>query len=197
MASPIQWTWTWANYRRWWGTGKPGMLQSMGSQRVGYNLLTEQQQQHHQWKGEQFRGSLLSRLFSQPCQKFSDHFRSFSKHCLRNKKPRNLWLLLLVTDKNKFSVNCNLKKRQTLHIYVLIARHTYPWIHKLQRTCFDLYTSSKHKQIMFLLIWFCPFTSDQNRSKEGKWAVITREEDASCVRNVMENGERKTIISSC
>ena len=33
-ASPTQRTWTWANFRRWWGTGKPGMLQSMGSQRV-------------------------------------------------------------------------------------------------------------------------------------------------------------------
>ena len=28
-----QWTWTWANSRRWWGTGKPGMLLTMGSQR--------------------------------------------------------------------------------------------------------------------------------------------------------------------
>ena len=27
--------------------GKPDMLQSMGSQRVGHNLLTEQQQQKH------------------------------------------------------------------------------------------------------------------------------------------------------
>ena len=27
---------------RWWRTGKPGMLQSMGSQRVGHNLVTEQ-----------------------------------------------------------------------------------------------------------------------------------------------------------
>ena len=26
MASSTQWTWTWANSRRWWGTGKPGML---------------------------------------------------------------------------------------------------------------------------------------------------------------------------
>ena len=26
---------TWANSRRWWGAGKPCMLQSMGSQRVG------------------------------------------------------------------------------------------------------------------------------------------------------------------
>ena len=34
MASPIQWTWVWANSRRQWRTGKPGVLQSMGSQRV-------------------------------------------------------------------------------------------------------------------------------------------------------------------
>ena len=30
MASLMQWTWAWANSRRWWGTGRPGMLQSMG-----------------------------------------------------------------------------------------------------------------------------------------------------------------------
>ena len=34
MASPMQWTWTWANSGRWWGTGRPGMLQSMGSQKL-------------------------------------------------------------------------------------------------------------------------------------------------------------------
>ena len=33
MASPTQWTWTWANSRRWWRTGKPSMLHSMGSQK--------------------------------------------------------------------------------------------------------------------------------------------------------------------
>ena len=32
MASPTQWTWVWASSRRWWRTGKPGVLQSMGSQ---------------------------------------------------------------------------------------------------------------------------------------------------------------------
>ena len=26
MASPTQWTWVWANSRRWWGTGNPAML---------------------------------------------------------------------------------------------------------------------------------------------------------------------------
>ena len=44
MASPIRWTWTWASFGRRWGTGNPGMLQSMGSQRVRHDLVTEQQQ---------------------------------------------------------------------------------------------------------------------------------------------------------
>ena len=41
MASLIKWTWVWASFRRWWKIGKPGMLQSMGSQRVGHNWVTE------------------------------------------------------------------------------------------------------------------------------------------------------------
>ena len=43
MASPMQCTWTWVNSGRWWGTGRPGMLQSMGSQRVRHDWVTEQQ----------------------------------------------------------------------------------------------------------------------------------------------------------
>ena len=38
MASPTQWTWIWANSGGWRWTGKPGMLQSMGSKKVGYDL---------------------------------------------------------------------------------------------------------------------------------------------------------------
>ena len=41
MASLTRWTWVWANSGSWWWTGKPGMLQSMGSQRVGHNWMTE------------------------------------------------------------------------------------------------------------------------------------------------------------
>ena len=41
MASPTQWTWVWVNSRSWWWTGRPGMLQSMQSQRVGHNWATE------------------------------------------------------------------------------------------------------------------------------------------------------------
>ena len=40
-ASPIWWTWVWASSGSWWWTGKPGMLQSMGSQRVRHNWGTQ------------------------------------------------------------------------------------------------------------------------------------------------------------
>ena len=41
MASPTQWTWVWVNSGGWWWTGRPGMLQSMGSQRVRHDWMTE------------------------------------------------------------------------------------------------------------------------------------------------------------
>ena len=41
MPSPTGWTWVWPSSRRWWWTGKPGMLQSKGSQRLGHNWVTE------------------------------------------------------------------------------------------------------------------------------------------------------------
>ena len=41
MASPTLWTWVWVNSRSWWWTGRPGVLQSMGSQRVGHDWATE------------------------------------------------------------------------------------------------------------------------------------------------------------
>ena len=46
MASK-HWTWSWAHSRRYRKTGKPGVLPSMRSQRVGHNLATEWQQQGH------------------------------------------------------------------------------------------------------------------------------------------------------
>ena len=41
MASPTQWTWVWASSRSWWWSGKPGVLKSIGLQRVGHDWVTE------------------------------------------------------------------------------------------------------------------------------------------------------------
>ena len=40
-ASTTRWTWVWAISRSWWWTGKPCVLQSLGSQRVRHNWVTE------------------------------------------------------------------------------------------------------------------------------------------------------------
>ena len=39
--SPTQWRWVWVNSRSWWWTGRPGLLWSMGSWRIGHNWATE------------------------------------------------------------------------------------------------------------------------------------------------------------
>ena len=41
MASPTQWTWVWVGSGSWWWTGRPGVLQSMGLQRVRHDWATE------------------------------------------------------------------------------------------------------------------------------------------------------------
>ena len=41
MASPMRWTWVWVNSGSWWWTGRPGVLQFMGSQRIGHDWTTE------------------------------------------------------------------------------------------------------------------------------------------------------------
>ena len=44
MASLTLWTWVWASSGSWWWTGRPPVLQSMGSQRVRHDGATEHQQ---------------------------------------------------------------------------------------------------------------------------------------------------------
>ena len=67
MALPTWWTRVWANSRSWWWTGRPGMLQAMGLQRVW-----------HCWAAEGLNWTELLYLFSQrvfaslcPCHDYS------------------------------------------------------------------------------------------------------------------------------
>ena len=41
MAPPTPWIWVWISSGSWWRTGKPGVLQSMGLQRIGHDWVTE------------------------------------------------------------------------------------------------------------------------------------------------------------
>ena len=41
MVSWTQWAWVWVDSGSWWWTGRPGLMQSIGSQRVGHDWATE------------------------------------------------------------------------------------------------------------------------------------------------------------
>ena len=41
MASLTRWTWVWVSSKSWWWTGRPGVLQDMGSERLRHNWKTE------------------------------------------------------------------------------------------------------------------------------------------------------------
>ena len=69
----MKWTWTWANSRRWSETGRPGRLQSMGSQRVRHDWITEQQQG--------YLGHRVSHRTSCHQEKSSEIFL-WNKHCI-------------------------------------------------------------------------------------------------------------------
>ena len=66
MASPTRWTWVWVDSGSWWWTGRPGMQQFMGSQRVGHDWATELN-----WRYMFQRDSLISShpLLSPMCSK--------------------------------------------------------------------------------------------------------------------------------
>ena len=47
MAPPTRWTWIWVSSGSWWWTGSPGVLQSMGSQRVRYDWALNWIEEEH------------------------------------------------------------------------------------------------------------------------------------------------------
>ena len=64
MVSLTRWTWVWVNSRSWWWTGRPGMLQFMGSQRVRHDWVTELDwTEAYSGLGICWRGSFLYLLY--------------------------------------------------------------------------------------------------------------------------------------
>ena len=75
MASLVRGTGVWVNSRSWWWTGRPGMLQRMGSQRVGLDWATELNQT---WRGPcELLQWVLNKEFTFRGQ---DRYWTFNKH---------------------------------------------------------------------------------------------------------------------
>ena len=67
MASLTQWMWVWVTSGSWWWTGRLGVLQSMGSQRVGHDWVTELNWKSSGWSEGPALVSLLERQLLVTC----------------------------------------------------------------------------------------------------------------------------------
>jgi len=67
MTSPTWWTWVWVSSGSWWGTGKPGMLQSMGLQRVRQDWAAELNN-----NSKHFSSTCCCRLVTMSCPTLRD-----------------------------------------------------------------------------------------------------------------------------
>ena len=95
MASPTWGTWVWASSWSWWWTGKPGVLQSMGLQRVGHDWvnwteLKSKAKPHTEVKLPEHPPPSISWL---PCWNFDDNTGHLGKDALC--KNRGILTMLL------------------------------------------------------------------------------------------------------
>ena len=91
MAPPTRWTWVWASSGSWWWTGKPGMLQSMGWQRVRHDWVTELNHGSGLTQGYFIlifpfprREPVGLRLFLAKCRRNGDGYLGLQPHCTRD-----------------------------------------------------------------------------------------------------------------
>jgi len=114
MASLTQWTWVWVNSRSWWWTGNPGVLQSMGLQRVGHDWVTELNwivylkvarttglKSSYQEKNE---NNVICSNIDEP----RDYHTKWSKP---DRKKTNIWYCLYGKPKKKIPMNLYTKQK--------------------------------------------------------------------------------------
>ena len=96
MVLSTQWTGVWVSSRSWWWTGRSGMLQSMGSQRVGRDWVTELN--WGDWLKEKALPRLCSRIICLPLLPMETNYscvsfrrklqRVKSKDCFEPTRPK-------------------------------------------------------------------------------------------------------------
>ena len=97
VASLTRWTWVWVNSGSWWWTGRPGMLQFMGWQRVRHDWVTELNWTEAIWK---FQGTVKrprsgqwpNSWKSSPCRLNNDvQLESYELSFIWGKKKTAAW----------------------------------------------------------------------------------------------------------
>ena len=103
MVLPTQWTWVWTNLEREWRRGKPGVLQSMRSQRVG----------HSKWLNNNFKAASPEKWTLLHCwleYKFGQPLWSTERRFLKKTKNRIAVWASSPTPEHISRENSNLKR---------------------------------------------------------------------------------------
>ena len=145
--------WVWASSRSWWWAGKPGMLQSMGSQRAGHDWTTELN-----WtEGFNLNWSLNINNILNICFKCPYLFKIYF-FCLAN----NLSCLLLVLftlltlyiitlsiySEQNFPLSYRHLSYSSIYLYIYIEREIEKFLRDLWRVMIELKT--KHAPRIFV-----------------------------------------------
>ena len=127
MASPTQWTWVWANSRKWWRKGKPDLLQSIESQRIRHHLATEQRPPY--WPNYRFSLSSLCSLHLQYSAQYSQKSFLLPPYSLRLSSGHLFFSWISLT--------------------------THPWLKVPPPDCMLLFTCDLWKQELNIYFGFC------------------------------------------
>ena len=107
MASLTQWTWVWTCSRIWWPAWKPGMLQSMRSQRVRHNWLN-------------WTETLQLISFSFFISKYLETNITTEKIWIPKKGSIWWWYKQYDFYNRTFNINQDLKERNNIYLLILL-----------------------------------------------------------------------------
>ena len=106
MASLTRWTWVWVGSGRWWWTGKPGVLQSMGFPRVGHDWTEPKEstykkthnKSYHMCRNLEYTPFKVINLICMPTITISPQQCDGSSSQSSKKKKKNSWWTSLVAQ---------------------------------------------------------------------------------------------------
>ena len=162
MASLTRWTWVWVDSGSWWWTGRPGVLQFMGSRRVGHDWATD----------------LIWSERPRLCGGWQDHYHTapvsllqvlpvlpvILHTCLHDRFY--MWIWLCAWSFFYHNTELRLVVLITDYLFKCIAIHLYTY----SNTLFSVWASSMG------ITWARVRNADSHCSKSPRWCTLKLEE---------------------
>ena len=161
MASLTPRTWVWANSGRQWRPGRPGVLPSLGSQRVGHNWATTQRAEARKSKDTDSGNG------TRPCQQLDYRTSDLQNGTVINPccfQPPSLWSLVTAATGSWHSHLPELLEREVPAFFHLCLYFLFLW---LSSYVYSNFLHRFHQYItVYSVLWLSILLNKQNHSKE-------------------------------